>query len=123
MRTIVLRPGAATPADCIADTRRGLYVKSVGGGTVDIARGDFVFQVTEGYRVEDGRVGAPVRGATLVGKGPEVLAGTRIVADDFAVSPGMWTCGKLGQTVPVNVGQPHAKIDAITVGGTGAGGA
>ncbi len=122
MTTTILEPGDADPEDLIAETKRGIYAKQFSGGQVDIARGDFVFNVVEAYLIEDGRVAEPVRGATLIGNGPDVLGRVTGVARDFALSPGMWICGKRGQSVPVNVGLPHVKISEVTVGGTSAGG-
>jgi len=122
--TCTLMPaGDSDVADLFRAVKRGFYAKSFSGGQVDIARGDFVFNVTEGYLVEDGRVTAPVKGATLIGNGPEIMGRVSMVAGDFALSPGMWNCGKRGQGVPVNVGLPHVLISEITVGGTRGSGA
>lgn len=109
-------PGAHTAVDIIADTPRALYAKSLSGGEVNPATGDFVFGVSEGYLIEKGKVGAPVRGATLIGNGPEVLLGIDAIADDLEVKAG--TCGKEGQFVPVGSGQPTIRIRQLTVGGT-----
>ncbi len=109
-------PGEPTPEEMIADTPRALYAKSLSGGQVNPVTGDFVFGVAEGYLIENGRVGGPVRGATLVGNGPEVLRGIDAVADDLDVKAGM--CGKEGQSVPVGTGQPTIRIRELTVGGT-----
>jgi len=109
-------PGRQTPEEIIADTPRALYAKSLSGGEVNPATGDFVFGVAEGYLIENGRVTTPVRGATLIGSGPEVLKGIDAVADDLEVKPG--TCGKEGQAVPVGTGQPTLRIRELTVGGT-----
>ena len=118
MTNTTLLPGDSSAEEIIASVDYGLYAKQFSGGQVDIARGDFVFDVTEGYLIEKGKVGAPVKGATLIGNGPEIMGRVEMVGDDFALSPGMWTCGKRGQSVPVNVGMPHVKIGSITVGGT-----
>ncbi len=118
MTTTYLLAGDSSLAAILAATPRGLYARRFSGGQVDIARGDFVFDVTEGYLIENGAIGAPVKGATLIGNGPDVMQRVSMVAADFALSPGMWTCGKRGQDVPVNVGLPHLKIDEIVVGGT-----
>ncbi len=110
-------PGRYTPEEIIADTPWGLYAKSFSGGQVDPATGDFVFGVAEAYLIEKGRVTTPVRGATLIGNGLEVLKGIDAIADDLEVRPG--TCGKQGQAVPVGTGQPTLRIRELTVGGTG----
>lgn len=98
--------------------RRGLYAVSFGGGQVDITNGKFVFSASEAYLIEDGRVTAPVRGATLIGNGPDVLTRVSMVGNDLALDSGVGTCGKDGQSVPVGVGQPTLRIDNLTVGGT-----
>jgi len=109
-------PGRQTADEIIADTPRALYAKSLSGGEVNPATGEFVFGVAEGYLIEKGRVTTPVRGATLVGSGIEVLKGIDAIADDLEVKPG--TCGKEGQGVPVGTGQPTVRIRGLTVGGT-----
>jgi TldD protein len=109
-------PGRQSPEEIIADTPRALYAKSLSGGEVNPATGDFVFGVAEGYLIEKGRVTTPVRGATLIGNGLEVLKGIDAIADDLEVKPG--TCGKEGQAVPVGTGQPTLRIRELTVGGT-----
>jgi TldD protein len=118
MTTTYMLAGESTPEEIIRSVKRGFYAVSFGGGQVDITNGDFVFAVTEGYLIEDGKVTRPVKGATLIGNGPEVLGQVNMVGNDFRISEAMWTCGKDGQSVPVGVGMPHAKIAAITVGGT-----
>jgi TldD protein len=110
-------PGTVSRDEVIAGTRRGLYAKSLSGGEVDPATGDFVFAVAEGYLIEKGRITAPVRGATLIGNGPEILRAIDVIADDLDVKAGM--CGKEGQSVPVGTGQPTLRIRELTVGGTG----
>ena len=110
-------PGEATPEDLIAGVERGLYAVSFGGGQVEPATGDFVFGVSEGYLIEDGKVASPVRGATLIGNGPEALAAIDGIAGDLDIATGF--CGKGGQRVAAGVGQPHVRIRALTVGGTG----
>jgi TldD protein len=112
-------PGVGTCEEIIADTPKGFYAKSLTGGEVNPATGDFVFGVEEGYLIKHGRLGAPVRGATLIGNGPMVLQGIDAVADDLAVKAG--TCGKEGQHVPVGSGQPTVRIRELTIGGTGLG--
>lgn len=116
MTNTYFAPGEASPDDLIAGTSRGLYAVSFGGGQVEPATGDFVFGVSEGYLIEDGRVTAPVRGATLIGNGVEALAAIDGVANDLAIATGF--CGKAGQRVAAGVGQPHVRIRALTVGGT-----
>jgi TldD protein len=95
----------------------GIYAVGFGGGQVDITNGKFVFSCTEAYRVKDGKVGAPVKGATLIGDGPTALQQIRGIGNDMALDPGMGTCGKAGQWVPVGVGQPSLLIGGLTVGG------
>jgi TldD protein len=109
-------PGQYSPDEIIADTPRGLYAKSLSGGEVDPATGDFVFGVAEGYLIEQGKVTGPVRGATLIGNGVEVLRSIDAIANDLEVKPGM--CGKEGQLVSVGSGQPTIRIRELTVGGT-----
>ena len=122
MTNLIVEPGTSTPAEILADTPRGLYVVSLGGGQVDTTSGQFVFSVTEGYTIERGRLGAPVRGATLAGDSFSVLARVDAIADDFALDPGLGSCGKQGQYVPVGVGQPTLRVSEIIVGGTANGG-
>ncbi len=116
MTNTYFAPGDATPDDLIAQVDRGLYAVSFGGGQVEPATGDFVFGVSEGYLIEDGRVTAPVRGATLVGNGIEALAAIEGIAGDLSIATGY--CGKAGQRVAAGVGQPHVLIHELTVGGT-----
>jgi len=104
--------------DMIASTKRGLYCATLGGGQVDIVNGKFVFQCTEAYLIEDGKVTTPVKGATLIGDGPSALTKVTMIGDDFCFDPGIGVCGKNGQGVPVGVGQPSLKITGLTVGGT-----
>jgi TldD protein len=111
--------GGDTPRDeMIRTTQRGLYCANFGGGQVDITNGKFVFQCTEAYLIEDGRVTTPVKGATLIGDGPSALTRVTMIGDDFDFDPGVGVCGKSGQSVPVGVGQPSLKITGLTVGGT-----
>ena len=110
--------GEASREEMIASTRRGLYCANFGGGQVDITNGKFVFQCTEAYLIEDGKVTTPVKGATLIGDGPSALTRVTMVGDDFGFDPGIGSCGKSGQSVPVGVGQPSLKITGLTVGGT-----
>ena len=102
----------------IAETKRGLYCASFGGGQVDITNGKFVFQCTEAYLIEDGKITSPVKGATLIGDGPSALTRVTMIGDDFDFDSGVGVCGKNGQSVPVGVGQPSLKITGLTVGGT-----
>jgi TldD protein len=111
--------GGSTPrAEMIAGTKRGLYCANLGGGQVDITNGKFVFQCTEAYLIENGKITAPVKGATLIGDGPTALTRITQIGDDFDFDPGIGVCGKAGQGVPVGVGQPSLKLSALTVGGT-----
>ncbi|HYC74370.1 metalloprotease TldD [Brevundimonas sp.] len=118
MTNTFMEGGRDRQADMIASTKRGLYAANFGGGQVDITNGKFVFQCTEAYLIEDGRITAPVRGATLIGDGATALTKIEMVGDDFAFDPGVGVCGKAGQGVPVGIGQPSLKIRGLTVGGT-----
>ncbi len=102
----------------MADLKDGIYAVGFGGGQVDITNGKFVFSCTEAYRVENGIVGAPVKGATLIGDGATALKQIRHIGNDMALDPGMGNCGKAGQWVPVGVGQPTLMIGGLTVGGS-----
>ena len=112
--------GDATREDIVADLKDGIYAVGFGGGQVDITNGKFVFSCTEAYRVKDGKIGAPVKGATLIGDGATALKQIRAIGDDMALDPGMGNCGKAGQWVPVGVGQPTLMIGGLTVGGAAA---
>ena len=112
--------GTARPEDMLADLRDGIYAVGFGGGQVDITNGKFVFSCTEAYRVQNGRIGAPVKGATLIGDGPTSLRHIRAIGNDLALDPGIGNCGKGGQWVPVGVGQPSMLIGGLTVGGSAA---
>ena len=112
--------GESDPQEIICSVKKGIYCASLGGGQVDITSGKFVFSTSEAYLIEDGKITAPVKGATLIGNGPEVMNRVSMVGNDLALDSGVGTCGKDGQSVPVGVGQPTLKIDEITVGGTGA---
>jgi TldD protein len=120
MTNTYMLAGQSEPEEIIRSVKRGLYCASLGGGQVDITSGKFVFSTSEAYLIEDGRITAPVKGATLIGNGPEAMSRVSMVGNDLALDSGVGTCGKDGQSVPVGVGQPTLKIDAITVGGTGA---
>jgi len=119
MRVTYLAAGKDDPADIIRSVKKGIYAVNFGGGSVDISKGDFNFHVTEGYLIEDGKITAPLRGATLIGNGPEVLRRVSRVGHDLALSDGMWTCGKDGQGCPVGQGLPTTLVDEMTVGGKG----
>jgi TldD protein len=121
MTNTYMLPGESEPEDIIKSVDRGLYAVSFGGGQVDITNGKFVFSASEAYLIEGGKITAPVKGATLVGDGPDVLTRVSMVGNDLALDNGIGTCGKNGQSVPVGVGQPTLRIDGITVGGTDGG--
>ncbi|WP_420142713.1 metallopeptidase TldD-related protein, partial [Sphingomonas sp.] len=112
--------GQDDPAEILSRVKNGIYAKSFGGGQVDITSGKFVFSCTEAYRIENGRLGAPIKGATLIGDGPTVLTKVAAIGNDMALDEGVGICGKGGQSVPAGVGQPTLLIDGITVGGTAA---
>ena len=118
MTNTFMEGGSDKLADMIASTKRGLYAVNFGGGQVDITNGKFVFQCTEAYLIEDGKVTAPVKGATLIGDGATALQKISMIGNDFAFDPGVGVCGKSGQGVPVGIGQPSLKIGGLTVGGT-----
>ncbi len=118
MTNTYMANGNHDPAEIISSVDKGLYAVNFGGGQVDITSGKFVFSATEAYLIENGKVGAPVKGATLIGNGPDCLTKVSMIGNDMALDPGIGTCGKDGQGVPVGVGQPTLKLDALTVGGT-----
>ena len=118
MTNTLLLGGQDDPGDILRSVKRGVYARKFGGGQVDISNGDFVFSLTEGYLIEDGKLTAPLKGVNLIGNGPEVMRRVSMLGADYALSDGMWTCGKNGQSVPVGVGCPTIKLDAVTVGGT-----
>ncbi|MDR2240669.1 MAG: metalloprotease TldD [Zoogloeaceae bacterium] len=111
--------GERDPQEIIASVKKGLYAVNFGGGQVDITNGKFVFSTAEAYLIEDGKIAAPVKGATLIGNGPDALTRVSMIGNDLRLDPGVGTCGKEGQSVPVGVGQPTLRIDGLTVGGTG----
>ncbi|MEM1163766.1 MAG: metallopeptidase TldD-related protein [Pseudomonadota bacterium] len=119
MTNTVMESGDADPESIVADVKDGIYATNFGGGQVDIANGKFVFSCTEAYRVKNGKVLHPVKGATLIGDGPSALRQIRAIGNDSRMDPGIGTCGKQGQGVPVGVGQPTLLIDGLTVGGAG----
>ena len=112
--------GNKTPEEILASVKKGIYAVNFGGGQVDITSGKFVFSCTEAYLIEDGKKGAPIKGATLIGNGPEALTRVAMIGNDMKLDSGIGTCGKNGQSVPVGVGQPTLRLDGLTVGGTAA---
>jgi TldD protein len=118
MTNTVMLNGGHAPEEIIRSVKRGLYAVNFGGGQVDITSGKFVFSASEAYLIEDGKLGAPVKGATLIGNGPDSLTKVAMLGNDMALDPGVGTCGKSGQGVPVGVGQPTLKLSGLTVGGT-----
>ncbi len=118
MTNTFMLPGEHAPEEILRSVARGLYAVSFGGGQVDITNGRFVFSASEAYLIEDGRVTRPVKGATLIGNGPDVLTRVTMVGGDLRLDPGIGTCGKDGQSVPVGVGLPTIRVDGLTVGGT-----
>lgn len=119
MTNTYMLAGESEPEEIIRSVKRGIYCASLGGGQVDITSGKFVFSTNEAYLIEDGKITAPVKGATLIGNGPEAMRKVSMVGNDLELDSGVGMCGKAGQTVPVGVGQPTLKVDGITVGGTG----
>lgn len=118
MTNTYMLAGPHSPEEIISSVKKGLYAVNFGGGQVDITSGKFVFSTSEAYLIEDGKITQPVKGATLIGNGPDVLMGVSMLGNDLQLDPGVGTCGKEGQSVPVGVGQPTLKIDLMTVGGT-----
>ena len=118
MTNTYMLPGDSDPGEIIASVDKGLYASNFGGGQVDITSGKFVFSASEAYLIENGKITRPVKGATLIGNGPDVLTRVSMVGNDLELDSGVGTCGKEGQSVPVGVGQPTIKIDSLTVGGT-----
>ena len=119
MTNTLMQAGDRDPAEIIASVENGLYAANFGGGQVDITSGKFVFSAAEAYLIEDGKITHPVKGATLIGNGPDALTRVSMIGNDLALDAGIGTCGKDGQSVPVGVGQPTLRIDGLTVGGTG----
>jgi len=118
MTNTYMLPGSSEPEEIIQSVKNGLYARNFGGGQVDITSGKFVFSASEAYLIENGKITRPVKGATLIGNGPDVLTKVSMVGNDMQLDSGVGTCGKEGQSVPVGVGQPTLKIDGLTVGGT-----
>ena len=119
MTNTYMLAGESEPQDIVRSVKRGIYCANLGGGQVDITSGKFVFSTSEAYLIEDGKITVPIKGATLIGNGPEAMRQVSMVGNDLELDGGVGMCGKAGQTVPVGVGQPTLKIDGITVGGTG----
>jgi len=119
MTNTMMLNGDKDPAEVLASVKNGLYAVSFGGGQVDITNGQFVFSCREAYKIENGKVGPAVKGAMLIGSGAEAMQKVSLIGNDMELDPGVGTCGKDGQGVPVGVGQPTLRLDAITVGGTG----
>jgi len=118
MTNTMMMNGDKTQAEIIASVKHGIFAANFGGGQVDITSGKFVFSTTEAYMIEDGKITHPVKGATLIGNGPDALTRVAMIGNDMALDSGVGTCGKEGQSVPVGVGQPTVRIDGLTVGGT-----
>ena len=119
MTNTYMLAGPHDPAEIIASVKKGIYAVNFGGGQVDITNGKFVFSTAEAYLIENGKVTQPVKGAMLIGNGPDALTRVAMVGTDMKLDTGVGTCGKEGQSVPVGVGQPTLRIDGLTVGGTG----
>jgi len=119
MTNTYMQAGPHDPEEIIQSVDKGLYAVNFGGGQVDITSGKFVFSASEAYLIENGRITRPVKGATLVGNGPDVLTRVSMVGNDLELDRGIGVCGKDGQSVPVGVGQPTLRVDSLTVGGTG----
>jgi TldD protein len=118
MTNTYMLAGPEAPEDIVASVDKGLYAVNFGGGQVDITSGKFVFSASEAYLIENGRVTHPVKGATLIGNGPDAMTRVRMIGNDLRLDSGVGTCGKEGQSVPVGVGMPTLRIDGLTVGGT-----
>jgi TldD protein len=119
MTNTFMLAGEADPAEIVRSVKKGVYATNFGGGQVDITNGKFVFSMAEAYLIEDGQIGAPIKGATLIGNGPDALTRVSMIGNDMRMDAGIGTCGKDGQSVPVGVGQPTLMIEGLTVGGTG----
>ena len=118
MTNTFMESGELEPDEIVSSVKNGLYAVNFGGGQVDITSGKFVFSASEAYLVENGKITAPVKGATLIGNGPDAMSNISKIGNDMALDAGVGTCGKNGQSVPVGVGQPTLKIGGVTVGGT-----
>jgi TldD protein len=118
MTNTIMLAGKDDPAEILKSVKSGIYAVSFGGGQVDITSGKFVFSCTEAYKIQGGKIGPAIKGAMLIGNGPDALTRVKMIGNDMKLDPGIGTCGKNGQGVPVGVGQPTLRIDQITVGGT-----
>jgi TldD protein len=118
MTNTYMLAGQHSPEEIIRSVPKGLYAVNFGGGQVDITSGKFVFSASEAYLIENGKIGPAVKGATLIGNGPDSLTKVAMIGDDLTLDHGVGTCGKDGQSVPVGVGQPTLKMEGLTVGGT-----
>ena len=118
MTNTFMENGGVDPQEIVASVKKGIYAVNFGGGQVDITSGKFVFSAAEAYLVENGKIGAPVKGATLIGNGPDAMSKITMIGNDTQLDGGIGTCGKAGQSVPVGVGQPTVKMGGVTVGGT-----
>ncbi|WP_230852338.1 metallopeptidase TldD-related protein, partial [Achromobacter xylosoxidans] len=118
MTNTYMLAGDKAPEEIISSVKRGLYAVNFGGGQVDITNGKFVFSASEAYMIEDGKVTYPVKGATLIGNGPDAMTRVTMIGDDLKLDSGVGTCGKDGQSVPVGVGMPTVRMEGLTVGGT-----
>jgi TldD protein len=118
MTNTYMLAGTAEPEEIIGSVKNGIYAVHFGGGQVDITSGKYVFQCTEAYKIENGKIGAAIKGAMLIGNGPDALTRVKMIGNDLQLDPGIGTCGKNGQGVPVGVGQPSLRIDQLVVGGT-----
>ncbi|MEF9996328.1 MAG: metallopeptidase TldD-related protein, partial [Burkholderiaceae bacterium] len=119
MTNTYMLAGKNDPQEIIRSVKKGIYASNFGGGQVDITNGKFVFSMAEAFLIEDGKITAPIKGATLIGNGPDALTRVQMIGNDMALDGGIGTCGKDGQSVPVGVGQPTLLIDGLTIGGTG----
>jgi len=120
MTNTFMLAGNDDPGEILSRAKSGIYAKSFGGGQVDITNGKFVFSCTEAYRIENGKLGAPIKGATLIGSGPEAMQKVVAIGNDLELDEGVGICGKGGQSVPAGVGQPTLMLEGLTVGGTAA---
>jgi TldD protein len=118
MTNTTMLSGQSDPEEILSSVKNGIYAVNFGGGQVDITSGKFVFSCTEAYLIENGKKTAPIKGATLIGSGPEALTRVKMIGNDMKLDTGIGTCGKNGQSVPVGVGQPTLRLDGLTVGGT-----
>jgi len=118
MTNTYMLAGQDDPQEIIASVRRGLYAVNFGGGQVDITNGKFVFSASEAYMIENGKISYPVKGATLIGNGPDAMTQVSMIGNDLELDSGVGTCGKDGQSVPVGVGMPTIRMEGLTVGGT-----